>query len=130
MSGWMKAEFVTLQGDPADLPYLAVINADIITGHVLTTDGIPASGIGISLAKVNLDLGESFDAVLTDVTGTFYMYVPKGTSGAFNIGVNSYNCEGNLMVGKCELPYILPPAQLITLPVDPTVTFEFVLTHN
>ncbi len=129
-SGWMKTELVTLQGEINDLPYITYSDAVLIKGHVSTPGGSPASGIGISLAPLNHDLGASVDTTMTDATGTFYLFVPADLSGDFQIGPNGYNCEGNQIIGNCELPYILPAAQTVSLPVDPSITFEFVIQNR
>lgn len=130
MAGWMKSDLLTLQGNPTDLPYFSIPNANLVCGHVRTSDGTPASGIGVSIAPVNKDLGASIDAAVTDASGTFYLFIPASQSGKFQVGPNGYNCEGNLVVGNCELPYLLPASQLITLPADTAVNFEFVLLQN
>ncbi len=127
LSGWMNANMVTLQGDAADLPYISPMDADVLKGHVKAPNGIPASGIGISLAPANKDLTAGPDTTVTDATGTFYLYIPLGTTGEFILGPNGYNCKGNLIVGKCELPYNLPRATSFSLPADLSITFEFVL---
>ncbi len=126
-SGWMRSNFVTLQGKAADLPYISPVDADVLKGHVKTPDGIPASGIGVSLAPANMDLAAGPDDTVTDASGTFYLYLPQGTSGEFVLGPNSYTCEGNLIVENCELPYNLPGATSFSLPADLSITFEFVL---
>lgn len=127
LSGWMNANMVTLQGEAADLPYLSPADADVLKGHVKTPNGLPASGIGISLAQANQDLAAGPDATVTDATGTFYLYIPLNTNGEFILGPSGYTCEGNLIIGKCELPYNLPGATSFSLPADLSITFEFVL---
>jgi hypothetical protein len=130
-AGWMFKEFVMLQGDAADLPYISPADANVISGHVKTSDGVPASGIGISLADANQDISAGPDATVTDATGTFYLYIPKNTTGNFAIGANAYNCESNLIEGKCNLPYVLPSSvHSFSLPDDLGISFEFVLEHN
>ena len=130
LSGWMFAEFVTLQGGADYLPYFTVINADVIYGRVSTSDGTPASGIGVSLAPANQDIGQSYDATMTDVSGAYYLYLPEGTRGEYIVGVNAYNCEGNLIVGECDLPYLLPGVQSFSLPGDLGMAFDFILNHK
>ena len=130
LSGWMFAEFVTLQGDADNLPYFNVINADVIYGRVSTSDGTPASGIGVSLAQANQDIGQSYDATMTDVSGAYYLYLPEGTRGEYIVGINAYNCVGNLIVGECDLPYVLPGVQSFSLPGDLGMAFDFILNHK
>jgi hypothetical protein len=129
-SGWMKADLVTLQGKAEDLPYISPVDVDVLKGHVKTPDGKPASGIGVSLAPANKDLAAGPDSTLSDATGTFYLYIPKDTTGEFILGPNGYNCKGNLIVGKCELPYNMPGAISFSLPADLSITFEFVLVSR
>lgn len=126
-SGWMNSNLVTLQGKAEDLPYIAPIDADVLKGHVKTPDGLPASGIGVSLAPANKDLAAGPDTTVTDASGTFYLYIPQGISGEFVLGPNGYTCKGNLVIGKCELPYDMPGAMSFSLPADLSITFEFVL---
>ena len=127
LSGWMKMEYLDLAGDPDTLPYFAVTNAQIIIGHVRTKENVFASGIGILLSPQSGYNGTNGDSTLTDGTGTFYLYLPKNLEGEYFIELNGYNCTGNLIVGRCELPYQFPPAQPITLPPPAGVTIEFQL---
>jgi hypothetical protein len=127
LAGWMKVEYLELQGDLETLPFIAVDNAQIIIGHVRTQSNIFASGIGILFSPQSGYNGVNGDSTLTDSTGTFYLYLPENLEGEYFIGPNGYNCTGNLMVGKCELPYVMPPVQPIKLPPPAGVTIEFVL---
>jgi hypothetical protein len=130
LAGWMKSELLTLQGDPADLPYFAYTEAIVITGHVRTDSGVFASGIGVSISPVGKDLGAGPDTTITDSNGVFYLYIPKDLTGEYQVGPNSYTDTSNLIVGKGDFPYQLSPAIQVTLPPDPAITFEFVLKHN
>jgi hypothetical protein len=129
-SGWMKAELVILQGEAVDLPYITWPEVGMIKGHVRTPGGSPASGIGVSLAPLGNDLGANIENALTDATGTFYLFFPENLNGEYQVGPNGFNCEGNQIIGKCELPYTFPPAQTITLPMDPSITLEFVIQNR
>lgn len=129
-SGWMKSDFVELLGDMEDLPFFAYEDANLVTGHVRTPDGQPASGIGVSIAPIGNDLGASYDATMTDISGSFYLFIPKDMTGDFQLGPNSYNCVGNLIVGECSLPYQLPDGRIITLPIGEGINIEFSLIAN
>jgi hypothetical protein len=129
-SGWMFAEFVSLQGESANLPTFSVSDALVISGRVTTPDGTPASGIGVALSPANMDLAAGPEAAMTDATGTYYLYVPEGTSGNFSLGPNSFSCESNLAVGRCELPYQMSVVHSFMLPDDAGTTFDFVLEPN
>ncbi len=127
-SGWMKMEYLDLAGDPATLPYISPTDVQTIVGHVRTKDtGAFASGIGVMLSPQSGYNGTNGDNALTDANGTFYLYEPKRMEGEYFIELNGYNCEGNLIVGRCELPYNFPIAQPLTLPMTTGVTIEFVL---
>lgn len=130
LAGWMSMQFLTLQGNAADLPYLAVPNADVIKGHVTADDGTPATRIGVSISPVGMDLPAGPDATETDSTGTFYLYVPKGTSGEYNVGPSGYSPESNLVVGKDNLPYTFPNPIQVNLPLDASINLEFVFIHT
>ncbi len=128
-SGWMKTEYLDLNGDLAALPLIAPSDVQTISGHVRTKDNNTfASGIGILLEPQSGYTGTNGDNALTDSSGTFYIYLPKRMEGDYFIEPNGFNCTGNLVVGKCELPYDLPIAQPLTLPMKSDVTIEFVLT--
>jgi hypothetical protein len=130
LSGWMNKGNMILQGDEINLPYLAVSNADVIKGHVTADDGTPATLIGVSLSPVGMDLPAGPDATETDSTGAFYLYVPKGTSGEYNVGPSGYSPKSNLVVGKDNLPYTFPAPIQVTLPLDPSLSLEFVFIHT
>jgi len=130
-SGWMKAEYLEFTGDPTTIPLIQPSNVQTIIGHVTTNDTHQlASGIGVLISPQSGYSGSNGDNTLTDATGTFYFYLPTRLEGDFFVELNGYNCEGNLMVGRCELPYKFPIAQPVTLPMPKDVTLEFVLTHN
>jgi len=130
LSGWMFSKFVTLQDDAVNLPYISVTDALLISGRVTTPDGTPAADIGVSLAPANMDISAGPDAAMTDATGTYYIYVPTDTTGNFSVGPNAWGCEGNLTVGRCELPYQMPGVHSFMLPDDANMTFDFVLIPN
>lgn len=131
LSGWMKAEYLEFNGDSTTIPLIQPGNVQAIIGHVTTNDTKgPASGIGVLISPQKGYTGSNGDNTLTDASGTFYFYLPPHLEGDFFVELNGYNCEGNLMVGRCELPYKFPIAQPLTLPMPQNVTLEFVITHN
>jgi uncharacterized protein YraI len=130
LSGWMKAEYLEFNGDAASIPLIQPGNVQTVIGHVTTNDTKQAaSGIGVLISPQKGYSGTNGDNTLTDASGTFYFYLPPHLEGDFFVELNGYNCEGNLMVGRCELPYKFPIAQPLTLPMPQNVTLEFVLTH-
>jgi hypothetical protein len=130
LSGWMFSEFVTLQGDAANLPLFSVTGAMVISGRVTTPDGKTATGIGVALSPANMDLAAGPDATMSDASGTYYFYLPEETTGNYVVGANGYNCEGNLIVGNCELPYQFPGVHSFMLPDDAGMAFDFELIRN
>jgi len=126
-SGWMKMEYLELTGDYLTLPFIAPTNVQTIVGHVRTQNDVFASGIGILLSPQSGYSGTNGDSALTDSNGTFYLFLPKNLEGEYFIETNAYNCTGNLITGDCELPYVFPAVQPVTLPMPAGVTIEFVL---
>ena len=118
LSGWMKAEYLEFTGDAASIPLIQPGNVQTVIGHVTTNDTKQAaSGIGVLISPQKGYSGTNGDNTLTDASGTFYFYLPSHLEGDYFVELNGYNCEGNLMVGRCELPYKFPIAQPLTLPM-------------
>lgn len=130
-SGWMKAEYLEFGGDAETIPFINPNDVQIVTGHVHTSESNQAaSGIGVLLSPQSGYNGSNGDNTLSDESGTFYFYLPKRLEGNYFVELNGFNCTGNLVVGRCELPYNMPIAQPISLPMPNGVTLEFVITHR
>jgi hypothetical protein len=124
-SGWMKVVGLEFIGDISPLPVVAVTNAQIIRGRVLRTDMTPATLIGVSIARVNNPSPDFEDVCMTNAAGEWYLYLPLQLTGDWVIGTNAYSPESNAVDSSGNLVGNWPGTQLITLPLQADVSFEF-----
>jgi hypothetical protein len=127
-SGWMKIDGLEYIGDISPLPILAVTGAQVIRGRVLRTDMTPATKIGVSIKRVDNASPDFEDYCMTNDAGEWYLYLPLEMSGNWTIGTNAYSPESNAVDASGNIVGGWPGAQLITLPLQADVSFEFAFT--
>jgi SH3 domain protein len=124
-SGWMKADYITLAGDAADLPVIGYKNADVISGHVRNSHGDPMTGVGVIIFSANNQ--NTADNTVTDSSGTYYLFLPQDVTGNFTVGINAYSCTSNAVDAQCQFLYGYPSAQSVSIPQPAPISVEFVL---
>jgi hypothetical protein len=127
LSGWMKADYITLAGDAADLPMIGYKGANIISGHVRNSHGDPMTGVGVIVFSANNQ--NNADNTVTDSTGTYSVFLPQNLSGNYTVGINAYSCTSNAVDAQCQFLYGFPSAQSVAIPQPAPISVEFVLPN-
>jgi len=127
-SGWMNVDYLSFTGDVTLLPVITVPGVQIIRGRVLRTDMTPATKMGVSISRVFNPSPSLQGQAMTNASGEWYLYLPMEMNGDWTIGVNAYSPESNAVDSSGNLVGGWPGAQLITLPLQADVSYEFALT--
>ncbi|MHC1739491.1 MAG: hypothetical protein AB9897_00080 [Anaerolineaceae bacterium] len=128
-SGWMKSDYINLEGDLEQIPYFGIGNANMVSGHVRNSNGEPMSKLGIVLHLIDSSSPANDDNTLTDESGTFYLFTPLNIKGNYLIGINAVDCTSNAVDSQCAYLYGFPSAQTIELPHPSDISIEFVLPN-
>lgn len=95
--GWVGLTFVDAGPDGLAEAVISPKDAQLITGQVLDVNGNPVSGIGITFYQ-----NAQRDDVLTDQSGTYYLYIPLNLTGAWGLQFSSISCESSIMDANCQ----------------------------
>ena len=95
--GWVGLTFVDAGPDGLAESVISPKDAQLITGQVLDVNGNPVSGIGITFFQ-----NSQRDDVLTDQTGTYYLYVPLTLIGTWGLQFSAISCESSVMDANCQ----------------------------
>ncbi len=128
--GWIFIQLVEAdEGIWSTVPYSEPIGAQVITGVVKDTAGVPVSGIQFALTQGAGSLAPRTDA-MTDSSGTFYAYLPADARGQWYLSYTAIACTSNMMDPKCAprngaggRPY--PEGQYVTLPLTGVGPLQF-----
>ena len=95
--GWVGLTFVDAGPDGLAESVISPKDAQLITGQVLDVNGNPVGGIGITFFQ-----NAQRDDVLTDQTGTYYLYIPPNLTGTWGLQFSAISCESNMMDANCQ----------------------------
>jgi uncharacterized protein YgiM (DUF1202 family) len=96
-NGWISAKLLKGDQDLSSAPTLHPDNVQLISGRVADGKGIFISGITFAITQ-----GAVHIEVMTGQDGSFYMYLPTGSSGEWTISYTGIDCSSNLMDAKCN----------------------------
>jgi len=97
VSGWVNVNVVKIGYDGPPAPTVEPTGVLMVTGKVLTSLGMPISGIGFAITQ-----GSRRTDASTDENGQFYAYLPSTMSGTWQVGYVSISCTSNIMDASCN----------------------------
>jgi hypothetical protein len=101
-SGWVFLQLVETADQALDrVPVIAPSDALLVRGRVATLDGMPVSGIQFAIVQGD-DTDAPRNAAVTDDSGTFYAFMPSGSTGRWWLGYTAISCESNIMDANCN----------------------------
>ena len=126
ISGWVGIHIVE-DFSTEQFPTVEPEDVQRITGCVLDENGLPISGIGYAIEQQSASKTLRTDAI-TDITGTFYAYLPQSYSGVWTVSHVAVSCTSNTMDADCNCLNSIcgtsyPLSATITLPVSEPLTF-------
>jgi hypothetical protein len=127
INGWVDISFV--DAFPME-QILTVEPGDVnrITGRVLDENGLPVHGVGFAIVQQSGSKTLRTDAA-TDVSGTFYAYLPLTASGVWTVSYVSLDCKSNAMDANCNcLSNVCSPDPVsipVSLPVNAPLNFTW-----
>ncbi len=130
-SGWMLAEFLTINGSLQDVPVFKVGNAQVLHGHVYIGGLNPATFVSVAIKPAGSP-DSSTDVTHTNEKGEWTLYLPLDASGDWDVGPNGALCaKSNIVTPTTEGCSIdmLGSARRITLPLERDLGIEFDLTQ-
>ena len=99
INGWVGKSFVS-EFPAGQVPSVEPGDIQRITGRVVDVNGIPISGIGFAIEQATASKSLRTDSV-TDISGTFYAYLPKSSSGEWRVSYTSISSTSNAMTAEC-----------------------------
>jgi hypothetical protein len=108
-------------------PIVQPRDSQLVSGHVLDSNGFPISGIGFAIEQTTVSKSLRTDSV-TDASGVFYAYLPKNLSGAWTVSYISISSTSNAMTSDClantsACGQPQPNSISITLPTNTQLNF-------
>ena len=128
--GWMAAQFLDLTAMQAALPITAWPETQTIFGTVLDRNGNPINAARI-VAVTETDLGELRSETTSTTEGQFYIYMPPGLKGPFDLEIVALNCGSTITItladGSCGAVDYFPLAwrETVSLPQTEPVRFTY-----
>lgn len=123
ISGWVNVNVVSGGYDGPPAPTVEPTDVILVTGRVVTSSGIPVSGIGFAITQ-----GTRRTDASTDENGQFYGYLPRTMSGTWQVGYISISCTSNIKDSSCNCinnacGKVKPESASITLPRNGVLNF-------
>lgn len=130
-SGWMLAEFLTINGSLQSVPIFKVSNAQILHGHVYVSGQNPATFVEVAVKPVDPPDSPT-DYTFTNEEGEWTLYLPMDANGDWDIGPNGALCaKSNIVtptVDGCSINSLMS-ARRLTLPLERDLSIEFDLSQ-
>jgi len=131
ITGWMSESLVIYNGDVFALPEEFVEGAISLHGKVMDDQGTPMDGIALAVTR-NLESGANRTDVTTTSTGEFYVFLPQGLPGNWQVSIVGLDCESSLVDENCNIRdhLVYYGNTSVTLPPSSTVVMLFELASS
>ena len=121
-TGWVFGQYVAGEGDLNLVPFIQPADMLVVRGRVLGGNGQPITGIQFAVVQERAGSPPRVDAT-TDVTGTFYAFLPATTTGTWAVSFTAITCASNVMDKDCKCLNGVcggptPASVTVTLPLE------------
>jgi hypothetical protein len=122
ITGWMSESLVIYNGDVFSLPEEFVDGGITLHGKVLDDQGTPMDKVALAVTR-NLESGANRADVTTTSTGEFYVFLPQGFPGNWQVSMVGVDCESSLVDENCNIRdhLVYYGKTTVTLPPSSTV---------
>ncbi len=131
ITGWMSESLVIYNGDVFALPEEFVDGGITLHGKVMDDQGTPMDGVALAVTR-NLESGANRTDVTTTGTGEFYVFLPQGLPGNWQVSIVGVDCKSSLVDENCNIRdhLIYYGNTTVTLPPSSTVVMLFELATS
>jgi uncharacterized protein YgiM (DUF1202 family) len=126
-NGWILGSLLDSPVDLLEAPLIEPGDVLIIRGYVHDGEGKPINGVQMTITE-GIKLVDKRNDAVTDADGRFYFFMPRNTSGVWQVQRTAVFCESVVMDENCQnqpgwLNQVTPELLTITLPDDLELEF-------
>jgi uncharacterized protein YraI len=126
--GWVSAAFTSLYsaGLMPSVPLLKTGDALVIHGQVTDTSGAPLVGVEFAASQGSADANPPDTRAHSLADGSFYLYLPHGSSGAWQVSMTAVDCKSAIVDANCNfLGAFTPRIADVMVPAENVIGFKY-----